>query len=185
VLIAGQKSGVVHALDPDRLGKILWEVRIGHGGPQGGIQWGGGADDIIAYFPRSDWDGSGPSAGGGLYALSIASGERVWFAPPPNPSCAAQEGCSAAQMAPVTVIPEVVFSGSLDGHLRAYDTRDGAIIWDFDTLKEFPTVNGVKATGGSLNGSGPAIVAGMVYANAGYTNAISGNVLLAFSVDGK
>ena len=88
-------------------------------------------------------------------------------------------------MAPVTVIPEVVFSGSLDGHMRAYNTHDGAIIWDFDALKEFTTVNGVRATGGSLNGSGPAIVDGMVYANAGYTNAISGNVLLAFSVDGK
>jgi polyvinyl alcohol dehydrogenase (cytochrome) len=185
VLIAGQKSGIVHALDPDHRGKIVWEVRIGHGGPQGGIQWGGGADESVAYFPRSDWDGSGPAAGGGLYALSIANGERVWFTPPPHPSCAAQEGCSAAQMAPVTVISEVVFSGSLDGHLRAYDTHDGSIIWDFDTLKEFTTVNGVRATGGSLNGSGPAIVDGMVYADAGYTNAISGNVLLAFSVDGK
>lgn len=88
-------------------------------------------------------------------------------------------------MAPVTVIPEVVFSGSLDGHLRAYDTSNGAVIWDFDALHDFSTVNGAKAHGGSMNQSGPAIVDGMLYVNAGYTNAVDGNVLLAFSVDGK
>jgi polyvinyl alcohol dehydrogenase (cytochrome) len=185
LLIAGQKSGIVHALDPDHHGAVVWEVRIGHGGPLGGIQWGGGADNSVLYFPRSDWDDSGPDAGGGLYALKIATGEKVWYAPPPKPSCSATPGCSAAQMAPVTVIPEVAFSGSLDGHLRAYDTSNGAVIWDFDALQDFPTVNGAKAHGGSMNQSGPAIVDGMLFVNAGYTNAIDGNVLLAFSVDGK
>jgi polyvinyl alcohol dehydrogenase (cytochrome) len=88
-------------------------------------------------------------------------------------------------MAPATVIPGVVFSGSLDGHLRAYDVRDGSVIWDFDSLHDFPTVNGVKASGGSMNQSGPSIVDGMLYVNSGYDNALSGNVLLAFSVDGQ
>ena len=185
ILIAGQKSGIVYALDPDHRGKVLWQVRIGHGGALGGIQWGGGADETLAYFPRSDWDDSGPNAGGGMFALQFTTGQKVWFAPPPKTACDAQPGCSAAQMAPVTVIPGVVFSGSLDGHLRAYDTHDGAIIWDFDALHDFPTVNGAKATGGSMNQSGPAVVDGMLYVNAGYTNAISGNVLLAFSVDEK
>ena len=185
LLIAGQKSGIVHALDPDHRGKILWEVRIAHGGPLGVIQWVGGADNSAVYFPRSDWDDSGPDAGGGLYALKVATGEKVWYAPPPKPSCTATPGCSAAQMAPPTVIPDVVFSGSLDGHLRAYDTSDGTVIWDFDALHDFPTVNGAKAHGGSMNQSGPAIVDGMLFVNSGYTNAIDGNVLLAFSVDGK
>ena len=184
VLLAAQKSGVVYALDPDHRGRVLWQVRIGHGGPLGGIQWGGGADQTVAYFPRSDWDDSGPAAGGGMFALQIATGEKVWYTAPPQPACAAQPGCSAAQMAPVTVIPGVVFSGSLDGHLRAYDAHDGTVIWDFDALHDFPTVNGAKASGGSMNQSGPAIVDGMLYVNSGYTNAISGNVLLAFSVDG-
>lgn len=185
LLIAGQKSGIVHALDPDHHGAVVWEVRIGHGGPLGGIQWGGSADESIVYFPRSDWDDSGPDAGGGLYALNIATGQKVWYAPPSKPSCSATPGCSAAQMAPPTVIPNVVFSGSLDGHLRAYSTSDGAVIWDFDALHDFPTVNGAKAHGGSMNQSGPAIVDGLLFVNSGYTNAIDGNVLLAFSVDGK
>ena len=69
--------------------------------------------------------------------MRAATGERVWFAPPADPACAAEPGCSAAQTAPAIAIPGVVFSGSLDGHLCAYDTRNGAIIWDFDTLRSF------------------------------------------------
>jgi polyvinyl alcohol dehydrogenase (cytochrome) len=88
-------------------------------------------------------------------------------------------------MAPPTVTGGVVFAGSLDGHLRAYDSRNGAVIWDFDTDREFPTTNGLKAHGGSLNGAGPAVVSGMLYVNSGYTNAMAGNVLLAFSAGAK
>jgi polyvinyl alcohol dehydrogenase (cytochrome) len=88
-------------------------------------------------------------------------------------------------MAPPTLIPGAVFAGSMDGHLRAYDTRDGKVLWDFDTAQEFHTTNGIKAHGGSLNGAGPAIVSGMVYVNTGYTNAMGGNVLLAFSAESK
>jgi len=76
-------------------------------------------------------------------------------------------------------------TGSLDGHLRAYDTRDGKVVWDFDTAQKFSTTNGVQARGGSLNGAGPTIVGGMVYVNTGYTNAMAGNVLLAFSADSR
>jgi hypothetical protein len=82
-------------------------------------------------------------------------------------------------MAPPSLMPGVVFAGSLDGHLRAYDTRDGKVLWDFDTAQEFHTTNGVQAHGGSRNGAGPTIVSGMVYLNTGYTNAMAGNVPLA------
>jgi polyvinyl alcohol dehydrogenase (cytochrome) len=85
-------------------------------------------------------------------------------------------------MAPPTAIPGVVLAGSLDGHLRAYDSRSGDVLWDFNTAQEFMTTNGLKAHGGSLNGAGPTVVSGMVYVNTGYTNAMDGNVLLAFGV---
>ena len=183
LVIVGQKSGVVHALDPDRKGKIVWQTRIGHGGLLGGIEWGGAADDRLVYFPLSDFEDAKPDAGGGLFALRIDTGEKVWYAPPAKPACVKIQGCSAAQIAPVTVIPGVVFSGSMDGHLRAYSTANGSILWDVDTLRDFPTVNGVSAHGGSLNATGPTIAQGTLYVNSGY--GMPGNVLLAFSVDGK
>jgi polyvinyl alcohol dehydrogenase (cytochrome) len=80
-----------------------------------------------------------------------------------------------------------VFSGSLDGHLRAYDAGTGTVVWDFDTVREYETVNGVPARGGSLDGPGPVIGGGMLFVNSGYTvdGGMAGNVVLAFSVDGK
>lgn len=184
-LVAGQKSGVVYALDPDRKGEIIWESRIGKGGPLGGIEWGGAASRDSVYFPLSDWDPNNPGAGGGMFALEASTGRLIWHSPATTPACLKDVGCSAAQSAPPTLVPGVVFSGSEDGHLRAYDTRDGSILWDFNALQTYQTVNGIEAHGGSMNATGPAIVDGMLYVEAGYTNNIAGNVLLAFSVDGK
>lgn len=185
ILLLSQKSGVVYALDPDQRGKLLWKRRIGKGGPLGGIQWGGAVDGQYAFYPLSDQDDAHPLAGGGVFALDLRTGKQVWFAAPPKPACMSTFGCSPAQMAAPTAIPGVVFAGSLDGHLRAYDTRDGSVIWDFDTAQRYTTTNGVKAHGGSLNGAGPTVVNGMVFVNTGYTNAMDGNALLAFAVDDK
>jgi polyvinyl alcohol dehydrogenase (cytochrome) len=87
----------------------------------------------------------------------------------------------------VTAIPGAVFSGGIDGHLRAYDSASGRVIWDVDTAQDFQTVNGVAAHGGSLNGPGAVVVGGMLDVNSGYVHMATapGNVLLAFSVDGK
>jgi polyvinyl alcohol dehydrogenase (cytochrome) len=204
-LIAGQKSGVVHALDPDDRGKLLWQVRVGKGGTFGGVQWGSATDESNVYvaisdlgrvrlpFDQSTLAASGltsatdadPSVGGGIVALRLDNGERVWYRAPPG--CGARRPCSPAQSAAVTTIPGAAFSGSVDGHMRAYATKDGAIIWDFDTMRTYDTVDGVEARGGSLNGPGPAIAGGIVFFNSGYSSpgGIPGNVLLAFSVDGK
>ncbi len=183
LLLAAQKSGMLHALDPDAQGKIVWQVRVGKGGSLGGIEWGPAADDQAVYVAVSDFEATKPEQGGGLFALRIATGEKIWYAAPPKPPCAGKFGCNAAQMAPVTLIPHVVFSGSMDGHLRAYNTADGALVWDFDTLRDFETVNGVKARGGSLNATGPVLAAGMLYLSSGYgqLGGMYGNVLLAFA----
>ena len=87
----------------------------------------------------------------------------------------------------MSAIDSVAFSGSVDGHMRAYSTANGRIVWDFDTVRAYETVNGVTGRGGSIDGPGPAIAAGMVVFNSGYPTAggTPGNVLLAFSVDGK
>jgi polyvinyl alcohol dehydrogenase (cytochrome) len=193
ILLAGQKSGVVYALDPDRKGAILWQTRVGKGGTNGGVQWGMASDGQKVYAAVSDLVRKAPpgtviqvglppdpTQGGGLTALRISDGEKVWYAAPPP--CGSRPKCSPAQPAALTAIPGVVFSGSDDGHLRAFATEDGRILWDFDTVREYQTVNGVRGKGGSLDGAGPVIAGGMLFVNSGYARngGIAGNVLLAF-----
>jgi polyvinyl alcohol dehydrogenase (cytochrome) len=192
-LIAGQKSGMVHALDPDQGGELLWQVRAGKGSVLGGVQWGSAVDSENVYVAVSDLgfvpqpatgrNALNPKAGGGMFAFNTATGKQVWQTPPPG--CADRPGCSPAQSAAVTAIPGVVFSGSLDGHLRAYATGNGRIVWDIDTAREYQTVNGVKGNGGSIDGPGPVVVGGMLFTNSGYGvfGGAPGNVLLAFSVE--
>jgi polyvinyl alcohol dehydrogenase (cytochrome) len=195
LVVAGQKSGMVHALDPDQGGELVWSTRVGVGGTMGGVQWGSAADANNVYVANSDIlrvmlpfannTDADPKRGGGMYALRLDTGKQVWYTPPIG--CGEKKRCSPAQSQAVTAIPGVAFSGSVDGHLRAYSATDGKIMWDVDTAMDYKTVNGVTGRGGSLDGAGPVVGGGMLYVNSGYSSAggMPGNVLLAFSVDGK
>lgn len=200
-LVIAQKSGMVHALDPDKKGAVLWQTRAAKGGYLGGSQWGSASDGQKIYVATSDLGIGGvpdatvpqgfrmtvdPKLGGGLHALDLKTGATVWDAKP-APCAGGQAICSPAQSAAVTAIPGVVFSGSVDGHLRAYSAGTGAVLWDVDTAREFETVNGKPARGGSMDVAGPAVVNGMLFVNSGYGQwgGMPGNVLLVFSVDGK
>ena len=200
-LVIGQKSGMVHAVDPDNKGAILWQTRAGAGSALGGSQWGSAADANNVYVAISDVGIGGvadpksplgyrlvldPKKGGGLHALDLKTGKEVWSAKV-TPCADGRQDCSPAQSAAVTAIPGVVFSGAVDGHLRAYQAKTGEVLWDVDTAREFDAVNGGKAHGGSMDAAGPAVVNGMVFVNSGYGQwgGMPGNVLLAFSVDAK
>jgi polyvinyl alcohol dehydrogenase (cytochrome) len=181
VIVIGQKSGVGWALDPDQGGEVRWEYRAGVGSALGGIEWGGAVDEDHAYFAVADTFTPNP---GGLHAVDLLTGARAWFAPPPAPQCPSGQRCNAAQAAAVTVIPDVVFSGSNDGVIRAYSTGDGSVLWQADTNREFQTVNAVPARGASMLGPGPTVAGGMLYVPSGYGafGGRAGNVLLAFGV---
>jgi polyvinyl alcohol dehydrogenase (cytochrome) len=195
ILAAGQKTGVLHVMDPDNNGKLLWQKKLAEGGILGGIEWGPANDGDQIYVAAADatWREQrflsadtelNPDTGGGMFAIDPESGEVNWEAPPG--SCAGRIGspnkCSPAQNAGVTVIPGVVFSGALSGILKAYDTENGQIVWEYDTVRDFSSVNGAKARGGALDGPGTVVVDGTVYVTSGYAKfgAHGGNVLLAF-----
>ena len=191
VLLAGQKTGVMYGLDPDDGGKELWQARVGQGSGLGGIEWGSATDGHDVYVANSDIStltppapGAPPRQPGGLSAIDVRTGKVVWKVMPPKPACEGKAGCSAGQLAAVTLVPGVVFSGSMDGHLRAYSTADGRILWDFDTEPDFKTVNGVQAHGGSISGSGPTVAGDMVYVTSGFTvtAGMPGNLILAFEL---
>jgi polyvinyl alcohol dehydrogenase (cytochrome) len=198
ILLAGQKSGLVYAFDPDNKGQVLWQTRVGKGGANGGIQWGLASDGrqvyaAIAGSARARGAGGGasplgnalfdPAEGGGLTALNVLDGTALWHVES-TPCTPPRPGCNPAQSAALSAIPGVVFSGSMDGHLRAFSTVDGKLLWDVDTVKNYVTVNGVPGSGGSLDGAGPVIVDGMLFVNSGYPRfgGMPGNVLLAFEV---
>ncbi len=98
------------------------------------------------YAAISDAFEKAPGDAGGLASLQVADGEVIWEAPPFQDTCGSREGCHTGQPGAVTAIPGVIFSGSLDGHIRAYATDTGNIIWDVDTVGEYDTVNGVSTT---------------------------------------
>ncbi len=182
MLVASQKSAVVWGFDPGQEGKVVWQQRIGKGGASGGIQWGIAYSpvDKLAFVPLADAVRGDPSSGGGLFAIDPGTGKVVWHTPPPKPLCIGLQGCSSAQRSPPTVIPGAVIAPSMDGHIRAFDTKTGEIIWDFDAVRDFTTTNGIAAKGGSFSGTGATVADGFLYINSGYSS-MPGNVLLAFS----
>jgi polyvinyl alcohol dehydrogenase (cytochrome) len=181
LIVVPQKSGLAHALDPDK-GTLVWQYRFGQGSGLGG-QWGAAFDGQNVYFGVGDFQTKDP---GGVRAVRAATGEQVWSAPPPQPRlCAAQPRCNPSQGGAVTAIPGAVIAVSLDGGIRAYAAQDGRILWQFDTNRTFDTVNGVKGIGASIDGSPLIVAGGMIYVNSGYGGiaARPGNVLLAFGTD--
>ena len=183
MIVVGNKSGVIFGFDPDASGRIVWERRVAQGSSSGGVFWGSATDGVNIYAANADFLAGSPGASGGMYAVELRTGRLVWSVP--GASCANRSPCKPSQNAAVTLIPGVVFSGTMDGRLRAYSTRDGKVLWEYDTAREFATINHVQANGGSMSNSGPAIVGGMLFVNSGYSHhggILPGNVLLAFGM---
>lgn len=200
LLLVGQKSGMIYALDPAREGAIVWERKLSEGSALGGIEFGTAADATRVYAGVSDIAVTDPGRGKpGLWALDAATGAVVWNQPTdPKPECRWKNWwCHGAISQAISVIPGVVFAGSYDGHFRAYDAASGRILWDVDTGSEpVRALNGKMVYGGVMDGGGPTIAGGMVYVHAGYAGRsgatggrdmrnADGNVLMAFSIDGK
>ena len=192
VIVAGRKDGTVIALDPDKPTQSLWERKVGRGSIQGGVQWGMTADASRVYVPISDMadskDGkvySEPPRGG-LYALDPITGEVLW-ANRADDVCKGEAACDPGILAAITSIPGIVFAGHMDGRLRAYDDATGKVAWEYQTRQEVSTISGEKARGGSMGGGGPIVQDGMLFVNSGYNIYfhLPGNVLLAFSVEGR
>jgi polyvinyl alcohol dehydrogenase (cytochrome) len=183
----GQKSGIYHVFDA-ATGQIVWQRQTSvaqHNGGSMGILWGTAYDGHRIYV--ATWLGKP----GTLFGLDPATGEIRWRTPNPADGCttggAAAHGdaCHLGHMSAVTATPGLVYEGSMDGKLRIYRAEDGAILWQYDTVREFTGVNHVTGPGGAVAGHGGAVVAhGMVYVQSGYYTwfGIPGRVLLAFGL---
>ena len=194
VLIAGQKSGDLWGLDPDAQGKVLWRQTFGMGTPLGGIHWGLAIDDQRVFAPINDpalpVEGYVPQPA--MHAVDIETGKVLWSKPvQPDcktrgerfPLCNERYGLSASPL----VIDKSVVAGALDGRLYIYDAATGDIVWQYDTLRDFQTLNGIEGKGGSIESHSIFAGAGMLFVGSGYGqfSQAPGNVLLAFRPKGK
>ena len=159
---AGQKSGWFHAVDA-QTGAKVWSTEVGPGSALGGIEFGNATDGERAYAALAH------RSGGAVACLDGATGKILWKTMTPD---------KRPNYGPITVTGRgdnrLVFSGSTGGFMRAYNAKDGAILWEFDT-------------GGAIAG-GPTVVNGVLYVGSGYQFLGVGkknNKLYAFSIDGK
>jgi polyvinyl alcohol dehydrogenase (cytochrome) len=197
ILVAVSKGHEAYGFDPDDGGKIVWRTKLGPGSRVSGV-WGLAADASRFYAGSADVKPGQGVEVGGVSAVQAATGKIVWHTPAPPPVCGwgnatsalalanHSVGCTGAQPAAIALIPGVLFSGSIDGHIRAYAAKDGATLWEFDTGHGFPAINGATATGGSISNGAEAVADGALYVNSGSAGVHQpGNALFAFTVDGK
>lgn len=191
ILLAGQKSGAVWALDPDNGGKLIWKTRFSEGGANGGIHWGVAVDGHRVFAGLNDnrpATAEYPLSGVALHALDIDTGKVLWTAKGEGDCsgdrkaryapCQTRFGFSPAPL----VLDGAVLQGSVDGILRVFDGASGKEIWRYDTMKPFETVNGVAAHGGAIDSSPYVAANGMLFLVSGYGRfgEAPGNVLIAF-----
>ena len=170
MLVAGQKSGMVWGHDPDKEGTVAWKAQLVQKLALGMITFGGAADDQNAYFGLRT---------GGVAAVKMDTGEKKWFTPiAPTPGPGPKGETSA-----ITAIPGAIFSGGWDGMLRAFSTEDGHLLWDYNMVRDYETVNHVPARGGSMASAGPTVAGGMLFVGSGYVfgAGTAGNALLVFA----
>jgi len=184
MLLAGQKSGLVFGIDPDS-GAIAWQQRAGAGGFNGGVHWGMASDGRRLFVGIADTPGNKAAEGErrpGLHAFDTATGRPLWSRVEQQTCPERAFKCETALSAPVTLTDGIVFAGAHNGLLRAYASSDGHPLWTYDTRRPFKTVNGVAASGGSIDSAGPVVAGGRLIVNSGYDKfgEIPGNVLLVF-----
>jgi len=186
-VLAGQKSGAAHGIDADT-GKLVWTNKVGRGGVVAGIHFGIATAGDTLFVPVSDVpDGNDydEPPRPGLYALDIRTGEYRWQQPSTN-VCGDKAYCHPGYSGAITATPELVVAGSNDGYLRIHDAISGELLWETDTNREYTTVNGAVASGGSMGGgAGPVMYDGLLVMNSGYGFAgkMRGNVLLVFAAE--
>ena len=194
-LLAGQKSGLVVALDPET-GVTHWTRRLGSGGKAGGVHFGMAADPGrgTLYVPINDrdvgamlgnsWRGTPRPS---LHALDIETGETRWDVDSPA-DCLEPggeeliDGCHRGLSAPTTVAGDIVFAPTLDGVLRAFHADTGEQLWTFDTHRQFAAVNGGFAEGGAIAVGGAYVTGGEIFLSSGYAlvDQLPGNAFILF-----
>jgi polyvinyl alcohol dehydrogenase (cytochrome) len=186
IVLAGQKNGVVWALDPDT-GKLLWDTKVGPGGAMGGIHWAMAFDGKRVFAPNNL--STGPTADGaepGLHALDVDNGNILWSylhtaTCTPERQQQLRDCNNTGMSAAALLIDGAVIQGSNDGYVKIFDAQRGEPIFSFDTARPFDTLNGIEAKGGAIDNFSIWAANGLLFVQSGYgLMGVPGNLLLAF-----
>lgn len=189
LLIAGQKSAEVHAMDPDT-GEVVWSKRLGRGGIIGGVHWGMAANEALGllFVPISDKEVKGFPAPGdpapGLYALDIETGVQRWVYRRPS-RCENEQECVFGLSAAVTAANDAVVTASMDGMIEVLDARTGELVWSYDAWRDYESVNDVATRGGAFDTHGAFLADDLLLIVSGYGyvgRQRGGNALLVFQL---
>ena len=209
LLLAGQKSGEVFALDPDRKGAVVWRRRVGSGSSNGGIHHGMATDGQRVYVPVADPERTiaGYVPKPGVYALDVDDGDLLWSHPvergcvfdpadapliglaemakgkadrSPWPACSYYYGQSAAAV----VANGIVYAGALDGRLRLLDADTGTALRIIETNRPYRASNGIDGHGGAIDVGGAIVEGNQLFVLSGYGmfGQMPGNMLLVYGL---
>ena len=197
VLLAGQKSGEVFALDPDNKGALLWRR---HFSPtaisfnaNAGIHHGMASDGKTLIVPISDSENPPPghTPAPGVHAISVADGKVKWshrferscaFDPANKPGVSLADklgsgsirspwpDCSFyyAPSAPPTLSNGLAYVPTLDGKVHVFDASNGKLLRVFETSRAFTGSNGVEGHGGAIDVAGVLLNGGQLIIPSGY-----------------
>jgi len=198
LLLVGQKSGEVFALDPGHEGRLLWRKRLSQGtanGGNSGVHWGMASDGAAVFVPISDpdWKLPGYTPRPGVYALRVEDGTTLWEHPVqrgcevdpadvPRPGLAEmrQAGNAArspwpacswfyAHSAAALLANGLVYAGALDGRVRVIDAGNGKLLKVFETAGPFQADNGIEGHGGSIDVGGIVVDGDQMFVTSGYS----------------
>jgi polyvinyl alcohol dehydrogenase (cytochrome) len=213
LVLAGQKSGDVFALDPDKQGAVVWQRKLSQGSTNGGIHHGMATDGVSLVVPVADPERDLPGyvPKPAVHSLSVADGSIIWSQPvsrgcdfdpaiapaiglvemrkggnaqvSPWPACSYYYG----QSAPVTIAGELVYAAGLDGKLRIFSLADGKLLRTIETNRAYVGSNGVEGHGGAIDVAGPVIDGDQLFLVSGYGvfGQMPGNMLLVYRVPGR
>lgn len=192
LVLAGQKSGTVWAMNPDT-GKVVWRRDIGTGGAMGGVHWGLAVDDTHVFAPISNAGRPIPGQDvpdtikPGLYAVNLNDGSIDWTFHVSG-DCTAEQakfvtrckslyGLSGAP----TVIGDYVITGGLDGRVYVLERKTGKLVWEYSTARAYQTINGVPGNGAAVDNASIVAANGLIILNSGYGlfGQGAGNVMIA------
>jgi polyvinyl alcohol dehydrogenase (cytochrome) len=197
VLLAGQKSGEVFALDPDNKGALLWRHHFSPTATSfnanAGIHHGMASDGKTLYVPIADSENppAGHKPSPSVHAISVADGKVKWshrfergctFDPADKPGVSLADKLGAggtrspwpacsfyfAPSAPPTVANGLVYVPMLDGKLNIFNAADGKLLRVIETNRAYEGSNGVAGHGGAIDVAGVLPSTGQLLIPSGY-----------------